>query len=154
MAQEQLPDEVKSFIVQALACYDRPSVVVKAVKDEFDLVVSPQQVQAYDPEKTAGHGLSQRWRELFAATRKAMVDGAAEVPIAHRVVRLRTLHRMSTQAEGMRNYALAAQLLEQAAKECGNAYTNRRELTGKDGADLPPAVSIFALPDNGRDPAP
>ena len=35
MAQAKLTDEVKTFIVQGLACFDSPSVVAKAVKDEF-----------------------------------------------------------------------------------------------------------------------
>ena len=54
------------------------------------------------------------------------------------------------------NVPLAAQLLEQAAKESGGAYTNKHQLehSGKDGKDLPaqPAaqVMIIALPDNGR----
>ncbi len=48
---------------------------------------------------------------------------------------------------------LASSLLKQAAEEVGGSYTNRRELTGKDGKDLPVPVSpvtIFQLPDNGR----
>ena len=62
---------------------------------------------------------------------------------------------MAEKAEGMHNLPLAAQLLEQAAKECGDAYSNRHkhEHMGKDGKDLPapPApVTIFQLPDNGR----
>ncbi len=60
---------------------------------------------------------------------------------------------MAVKAEDQGNMVLAAQLLEQAAKEMGNAFTNRRELTGKDGKDLPapPAmVTVYELPDNGR----
>ena len=38
----ELPDEVKAFVVQALACFDTPSEVAKAVKEEFGLVVSRQ----------------------------------------------------------------------------------------------------------------
>ena len=45
-------------------------------------------------------------------------------------------------------------ILEAAAKEVGDAFTNRHkhEHTGKDGKDLPaaPAVTIIQLPDNGR----
>ena len=36
MAEGKLTDEVKTYIVQALACFDAPTVVAKAVKDEFD----------------------------------------------------------------------------------------------------------------------
>ena len=57
------------------------------------------------------------------------------------------------------NMPLAAQLLEQAAKESGGAYTNKHqhELTGKDRKDLPAApaaqVTIFALPTTAEDSA-
>ena len=52
--------------------------------------------------------------------------------------RLRVLQRMSTTAEGMKNLGMTAQLLEQAAKEVGDAYSNKQkvELTGKDGGPL------------------
>ena len=45
---------------------------------------------------------------------------------------------MSTTAEGMKNLGMTAQLLEQAAKEVGDAYSNKQkvELTGKDGGPL------------------
>jgi hypothetical protein len=35
MAKAKLSDEVKTFIVQSLACFDSASTVAKAVKDEF-----------------------------------------------------------------------------------------------------------------------
>ncbi len=131
-----LSDEVKTFVVQALACFDTPSEVAKAVKVEFSVEISRQAVEAYDPTKRAGKGLSQGYREIFEATRKTFLEDTADIAVSHRAVRLRTLQRMATQAEGMRNYALAAQLLEQAAKECGNAYTNRRELSGPAGGPI------------------
>lgn len=138
MAGSKLSDEVKTFIVQSLACFDAPSVVVKAVKAEYGLLVSPQQVEAYDPTKRAGRALAPKWREIREATRKTFLEDTATIAVSHRAVRLRALQRMAEGAENVRNYALAAQLLEQAAKECGNAYTNKQRLehTGKDGAPI------------------
>jgi hypothetical protein len=149
-----LPDEVKRFIINALAAFDTPSQVAAAVKDEFGIEVSRQVVEAHDPTKHAGRNLAPKWREMFGAARTAFISDATQVPIAHRSTRLRALHRMAQAAERKGNYPLAAQLHKQAAEEMGNAFTNRREITGKDGKDLPataPAVAIFALPDNGRD---
>lgn len=148
-----ITDEVKAFIVQALASFDSPTQVVEAVKAEFGIVVTPQNVQGYDPTKYAGRKLAEKWKVMFEKARKAFVDDASSIPIAHRSTRLRALQRMAQAAERKGNYVLAAQLHKQAAEEMGNAYTNRRELTGKDGKDLPaaaPAVAVFALPDNGR----
>lgn len=147
-------DDVKAFIIQALASFDSPSQVVEAVKAEYGITLTPQGVQLYDPTKYGGRKLATKWRVMFEKARKSFIDDASSIPIAHRSSRLRALQRMANAAERVKNYALAAQLHKQAAEEMGNAYTNRRELTGKDGKDLPvaaPAVAIFALPDNGRD---
>lgn len=123
-----LSDEVKTFIVQQLACFDTPAVVVKAVKAEFGETVSPQQVEAYNPERRAGRGLSEGYREIFAATRAAFLEDAASIGISHRTSRLRTLQRLAERAEGQGNLALAAQLVAQAAKEVGDVFTNRQRI--------------------------
>lgn len=149
-----IPDEVKRFIITALAAFDAPSQVAASVKEEFGIEVSRQAVEGHDPTKHAGRKLARKWRELFAAARKGFIEEATQVPIAHRSTRLRALFRMAQAAERKGNFPLAASLHKQAAEEMGNAYTNRREITGKDGKDLPappPAVAVFALPDNGRD---
>ncbi|AUX76396.1 DUF2280 domain-containing protein [Sinorhizobium fredii] len=153
MAKAKLSDEVKTFIVQALACFDSPSVVSAAVKKDFGLDVSRQLVESHDPNKKAASGLAPKWRVLFEETRKTFLEDTASIAISHRAVRLRALQRMADKAETQGNMVLASSLLKQAAEEVGGAYTNRREITGKDGKDLPTPVSpvtIFQLPDNGR----
>lgn len=144
MAKGRLSDEVKAFVVQALACFDTPSAVAEAVKREFGVDVSKQAVEAYDPTKRAGAKLAEKWRSLFEMARAEFLADTDRIAISHRVVRLRTLQRMAEKAESMRNIALAAQLLKQAAEEMGGAYTNSRkhELTGKDGAPLDPVTRI------------
>lgn len=153
MAKAKLSDEVKTYIVQALACFDSPSIVAAAVKKEFGVEASRQLVESHDPNKKAASGLAPKWRALFEETRKTFLEDTATIAISHRAVRLRALQRMADKAEGQGNMVLASSLLKQAAEEVGGSYTNRRELTGKDGKDLPVPVSpvtIFQLPDNGR----
>ena len=153
MAKGTLKDEVKTFIVQSLACFDTPSVVVEAVRKEFGATITRQSVEGYDPTKKAGSNLAEKWRQLFEETRKTFLEDTASSAISDRAVRLRALQRMADKAENQGNMVLASSLLKQAAEEVGGAYTNRRELTGKDGKDLPVPVSpvtIFQLPDNGR----
>lgn len=133
-----LTDDVKMFIVHALACFDTPQQVADAVKAEFGLTVTRQQCQAYDPGKSMGAKLSKKWCEIFDATRKAFLVDQASIPIANQNFRLRALNNLYQNAAARGNVALAAQLLEQAAKESGGAFTNRREMTGKDGAPLIP----------------
>lgn len=149
----KLPEEAQTYAVQALACFDTPTVVAQAIKKDFGVVVTPQAVETYDPTKRAGQKLSQRWKTLFEATRKEFLEDTSKIAVSHRAVRLRALQRMAEKAESMGNMALAASLFEQIAKEMGDAYTNRRELTGKGGSPLPaqgPAVVMYQLPDNGR----
>lgn len=121
-----LKDEVKAFIVQALACFDAPSQVANSVKEQFGVEVSRQLCERYDPTKYAGRDLSQKWKTYFEECRKRFRAETEDIPIANRAFRLRALGRMAEKAENMRNMALTAQLLEQAAKECGDVYVNRR----------------------------
>lgn len=148
----KLTPEAQTFVVQSLAMFDPPSVVAAAVKKEFGVTITPQAMEVYDPNKRAGAKIADKWRALFNETRKTFLEDSAAIGVSHQVYRLRALQRMAEKAESAGNIALAAQLLEQAAKEVGNSFTNKRELTGKDGKDLPASspVTIFQLPDNGR----
>lgn len=133
-----LKGEVKAFIVQSLACFDTPSQVVELVKKEFSLSITRQQVESHDPTKANGRGLAQKWVDMFNATRERFQNEISDIPIANKAYRLRVLDRMATRAEGMKNLALTAELIEQAAKECGDAYTNKHkfEHSGPNGGAI------------------
>lgn len=143
-----LKPEVKAFIIQQLACFDTPSQIVESVKKEFGLEITRQQVASHDPTKAAGTGLAQKWVDLFNSTRSRFQSEISDIPIANKAYRLRTLDRMMTKAENMRNMALAASLIEQAAKEMGDAYTNRQKMehTSPDGSMTPQPTVIQLLP--------
>lgn len=126
----KLDVKVKRYIVRLLACYDTPSQVAKAVKEEFGVDVTRMQVQVYDPTKAQGQQLSKDLRELFESERADFTTNVEKIPIASQSFRLRSLARMHAQAEEKGNTPLAAQLLEQAAKEIGGAYTDRRRIVG------------------------
>ncbi|MDU9393716.1 DUF2280 domain-containing protein [Pseudomonas sp. zfem002] len=143
-----LSNEVKAFIVQALACFDTPSQVAAAVREEFGIEVTRQKCEAHDPTKRAGRDLAKRWVTLFEDTRKRFREETADIPIANRAFRLRALGRMAEKAETMKNMALSAQLLEQAAKECGDMYVNRKIEPDKplgSQADQQHAVAEYTL---------
>ncbi|HBQ1252320.1 TPA: DUF2280 domain-containing protein [Klebsiella pneumoniae] len=133
-----LKPEVRAFIVQELACFDTPSQIVESVQKEFKVQVTRQQVASHDPTKVAGKGLAQKWVELFNLTRDRFLNEISDIPIANKAYRLRVLQRMSTTAEGMKNLGMTAQLLEQAAKEVGDAYTNKHkfEHSGPNGGAI------------------
>lgn len=128
----KLSKQIQTFVVQRLACFDTPSEVAAAVSEEFGVEVQRMQVHRYDPTKAAGHQLSRDLTELFHKTRDRFIDDTSEIAVSHKAVRLRMLEKMIRKADSLKNYALAAQLLEQAAKECGGLYTNFRKVAPTD----------------------
>ncbi|MCM7780415.1 DUF2280 domain-containing protein [Enterobacter ludwigii] len=133
-----LKPEVKAFIVQQLACFDTPSQIVEAVQNEFSIQITRQHVASHDPTKAAGVSLAKKWVDLFHSTRARFQSDISDIPIANKAYRLRVLDRMATRAEGMKNLALTAEIIEQAAKECGDAYTNKHkfEHSGPNGGAI------------------
>jgi hypothetical protein len=135
-----LNNEIKAFIVQALACFDSPSQVATAVKGSFGMVVSRQQVETHDPTRKSSKGLAKRWVTLFNDTRDGFRNEMIKEPIANRAVRLRALGRMLDEAEARGNLVMAMKLLEQAARECGDMNANRRATV--DGEPAAPATPV------------
>ncbi|WP_063928045.1 DUF2280 domain-containing protein, partial [Enterobacter asburiae] len=121
---------------------------VESVKKEFGLTISRQQAEAHDPTKASSKGLAKKWIEMFHATRKRFLTETSDIPIANKSYRLRVLDRMATKTEGMKNFSLTAQLIEQAAKEVGEAYSNKQKVehTSPDGTMTPKPTIIQLLP--------
>lgn len=131
-----LTEDVKAFIVQALACFDTPTQVSEAVKEEFGLELTRMQIASYDPTKKTTRTLAKKWHAIFHETRKTFLINTAAIPIANQSFRLRALQRMYEKSTGRGNYAMAAQLIEQAAKESGGMFTARV----KSDDDRPPGL--------------
>lgn len=126
-----LTTEIKIFIIQALACFDSPSTVAKAVDANFGVSISRQQVEIHDPTKRCSKGLAKRWVYLFHDTRAAFHRAIADIPIANRSYRLRVLDKMAVDAEKAGSLWMACRLFEQAARECGDMYLSRRRQPGE-----------------------
>lgn len=152
----RLTAPVQLFIVKALACFDTPSQVASAVKEEFGLDITRQHAASYDPTKVMGRDLSKKLRAVFEETRKTFLGKVSDLPIANQAFRLRVLERLVRKAEGQGNMALVASLLEQAAKEVGGVLTNRREMTGAGGEPLaqPMTLADFYGAVRSTDPQP
>ncbi|MEH5318361.1 DUF2280 domain-containing protein [Klebsiella pneumoniae] len=147
--------EVKAYIIQMFACYDTPSQVVEAVQKDFGIAITRQQVETHDPTKVSGKTLAKKWVGLFNLTRDRFLNEISDIPIANKAYRLRVLQRMSTTAENMKNIAMTAQLLEQAAKEVGEDYSNKQKVehTSPDGSMSPRPTTIRLVgvePTNGK----
>ena len=123
-----LNEKHKSFIVMSLACYDSPVKVQKAVKENFGVDVSLPQLTYYNPKSIQGSDqLAQKWKDLFEETRVRFLEEITEIPISQKVYRLKKLQENLDNFESMRNYKAVNECLEQAAKEVGGAFTNKRE---------------------------
>jgi hypothetical protein len=132
-----LKEPVKIFIVQALACRDTPQEVAELVKQEFNIEIDRRQCENYDPTKYAGRNLGKKLADLFNQTRKKFDEGLIDIPIASKYYRLKQYQK---QLEKTKNAKLALKILEQAAKDVGGQFTNRQEITGKDGEALQTTV--------------
>lgn len=124
----------KLFIVRSLAQFNTPQETVVLVKEEFNIDVSRQQCEAYDPTKRVGKDLSDELKTEFEATRKDFLEKPQNIPIANLTVRLQRLENQY-QKHG-KNRVAALNILKQAAEDMGGKYTNRQEITGKDGKPI------------------
>ena len=129
-----LKEPVKFFIVQALACRDTPQEVVDLVSQEYGLKLDRKQVQSYDPTKAAGKNLSKKFIELFHKTRADFDAGLIDIPIAQKFYRLKQYQKQLER--NAKNTVMSLKILEQAAKDVGGQFTNRQEITGKDGKPI------------------
>lgn len=127
---DKLTPAQQTAVVQRLAMYDTPQVVADWVKEEFGIELTRQSIQHYDP--TVGEKPAEKWCAIFVATRKAFLETQADIPISQRSFRLRRLQRMAEAAEKRGAWVVASQIYEQAAKEQGDVYTNRRKVAVTD----------------------
>lgn len=144
-----LTDEQKREIVEALACFQPTSAIIRHFQSEYGLEVGHKQVGRYDPQRSYYAG-GERWRAIFDARRLAFLEDVAAVPVAHKAYRLSVLQEGVDAAKQARNWPLVASLLEQAAKEVGGVLTNESKLRVDDArrkraADMTPEERKAAL---------
>lgn len=124
------------FVVQQLALFERPKSVQLMLKENFGLEVSLQAICYYD---VSNEDLPKKLKTLFNSTRKNFLKNADSIPIANKSYRLIKLQKMFESEENqsplLQNKVVMRALLEQAAKESGDSFTNKQkhEVTGKDG---------------------
>jgi len=93
-----------------------------------------RQCASYDPTKPAGQNLSKKFVQLFEETRKKFDEGLIDIPIANKHFRLKQYQKQLER--NAKNTVMSLKILEQAAKDVGGQFTNRQELTGKNGEPL------------------
>lgn len=137
----RLNETVKAFIVTRLAWKATPSEVVEDVKEAFGLEVSRQQVHYYDPTTPASK-TPKKWAELWASAHEQWRKEGPRAGVAFKNRRLELLDRFLQRVATAGNIPLALQILEQAAKEEGGAFTNHRIHSGPNGKAIPTSVAV------------
>jgi hypothetical protein len=131
--------------VKHFARFSTPSEIVAIVKENFGIDVVRNHVAYYNGD--TNEKLPKVWRDLFEEERESFRKDVAAVPVAHQPVRLQMIQQLLNEERNKgtrRNPVLMMNLLEQAAKEVGGMFTNRRELTGKGGERLVPTAEEIA----------
>lgn len=132
-----LTETQKRFVVERLACFETPAQIKKAIQETFGVDVSASQVCFYDPNSAQGSKeLSKELKALFFQTRERFITDEAAVAVSHRTYRLRRLQKLLDDEKIAKNPAMVMDLLEQAAKEVGGMYTNKREISGPSGKPI------------------
>ncbi len=130
----RITKRVKIFIVRMLAEFESPTQTSKVAKEVFNVDVTPQQCEAYDPTKRTGQDLSQELRDKFFEYRRLANEELEAIPIANKRYRFQLLQDLVDAHPN--NPVFTPKWAEQAAKEMGNQYTNKQEITGTDGGPL------------------
>ena len=146
-----LKEPIKLFIVQSLACYDTPQEVADLVMQEYGLEIDRRQCENYDPTKFAGRNLSPKLKTLFEETRKKFDEGLLDIPIAQKYFRLRQYEKFLKRTSSI---PIGLKILEQAARDCGNQYTNKQEVdhtTEGESLNKPTTIELVAPHVKGTD---
>jgi len=135
----RLKKHEKAFIVRSLAQFMEPSQVVEAVKENFKIDVSRQQVECYDPTKVAGADLSQEFIDMFHEARKKYIEQPIyNVEGANDIVQLQILSDLLVAKKS--NVVMSIKLIDQMQKIVKGHYEKKIEITGKDGGPLQTAT--------------
>lgn len=126
-----LNDEQKTWIVTQWAMMVPIAQILKGFEEQFGAKISANQARDYNPVTARTRGKTVvKWKMLHDHIRHKFLTKIAEIPIANAAVRLHRLEQLCVGAMSKGNAPLAAEIIEQAAKEVGGLFTNKRELEG------------------------
>ena len=137
-----LTTQQKIYVIEHLACFETPTEVQAAIKQDLGIDVSTSQICAYDPHTISGQRLRQEMKDLFYAARERFTSNVAAIPIANQTYRLKKMQQIL--AASGRNAKLALETMKQAAEDLGGKYTNEQQLTGKNGGAIEVTVTSLS----------
>lgn len=128
----RIPDDVRAFIIMSYARFCKTNEIHKALIAEFDLDLDQRSIANHQLDRESrANCLGPRWRALFDETRAEFLNAIDRIPIAHPAYRLAKLQRYFDLLDAKDAIGPATAVLEQAAKESGGAFTNKREMQAK-----------------------
>jgi hypothetical protein len=122
-----LNDEQKAFIVRAYARFTGTTEICRLFQEEYNVELPSPRAAKYNCGGPSFTG-AKKWQQLFLAERKRFLESTQDIGIANKTYRMQELHKLCVIAIGRKNVKLAAELMEQAAKEMGEVFTNKREI--------------------------
>ena len=121
----KLNDRLKEYVVERLAGFDSPGAIVKSLREEFGVTITRQSIEQYHALRRPR--CAEKWKLLFVATRRAIIEGKAERGAANKMVRLRWRENMVLRAMEREDFALADRLLNSIASEVGEGKWEESE---------------------------
>lgn len=136
----KLDDKHKTWLVIRWAAYGRGDEVRREFGEEFGFSPPAGVLRKYnlsgmseDQCKKLG---KHKWFDLFTRSRNEFEASIKDIPVANATYRVKRLDEMFHHYFDRKAFTAAAKMLEQAAKETGGAFTNRREVDGQIKHDL------------------
>lgn len=130
------PMEVRERIIELLAAGHRHREIANMVNEEYGTHVTSAYVRRQNPMVSVGERLPDQLHALFHSLRSQHQERIMRMGIAHQPTRMQMLQLMADDAYEKGNIKMAAQLLEQAAREMGGAYTNKSNLEIDDNRNM------------------
>jgi hypothetical protein len=116
--------EVRAFIIKGHAELLSPREIIRAVKGEFGVSLSNQQVYAYDPTSPK---CAEKWKKIHAELRHRFLNNISEIPIANLAFQLQTLQdaldRLTENPKSINEVEVRNTLIA-AAKLVGGIYSS------------------------------
>ena len=117
----KLNDEQRAYIVRRLAAYERPSRIMREVRERFGIEITHAGIDYYDPTRSAMCG--KQWAELFYTVRRAHVGGQSDQASRSRKVERLVLRTVEI---------LADRILDGVLAEAQHFASDAGEITDED----------------------
>ena len=122
----KLNDAQREYVVERLAAFESPVLIARSLYQEFGIRISHQAIVRYDPTRSAK--CPERWKLLFFATRKGIIEGKAVRGAANAILRTRRRERLMLRAVE----AIAERIIKSTSEYEGDAFAEQKPLTDKE----------------------